>query len=82
MCIRDRPIAAEVAVAIVVAAAVMPVAAIRNSQHAIDGAHGTADTGTDRSANQTTHRTGGAVAFVGAFLRAAHDALRLSLIHI
>ena len=42
----------------------MPIAAIRNSQHAVDGAHGTADTGTDRAADQTAHRTGGTVAFV------------------
>ena len=69
--------AVEVAVAIVVAAAAI-VTPIGDSEHAFDGAHRAAYTGTDRAANHTTYRTGHTVAFVRTFLRAARDALGVS----
>ncbi len=62
-------------VAIVEAAAA--IAAIRNSEYAIHGAHRTPNAGTDRSANKPAHRTGGPVALVRALLRAAHNTLRM-----
>src|SRR5258708_32004595 len=67
------------AIAIVVAATAMAAApaAIGNTEHALDRAHGAADAGAYRTADHTTHRAGDPVTFVGAFLRAAHDALRV-----
>ena len=50
----------------------------RDPEHALDRAHGAADTGADRTADHAAHRTGDPVTFVGAFLRAAHDALGMS----
>src|SRR5437879_2893622 len=66
-------------VAVVIAAAAMaaPPATIRNSEHALDGSHGAADAGPDRTANHTADRAGNPVAFRRALLRAAHHALRM-----
>jgi hypothetical protein len=69
------PIAVEVIVAIVIAAAA--IATIRNPEHALDGAHRAADAGADRAAHHAAHRAGDPVAFPGALLGAAHDALRM-----
>src|SRR3984893_13403998 len=70
------PIAVEATMVIVKAAAAI-VTPIGNPEHAIHGAHGSADAGSDRAANQSAHRTGGPVAFIRTFLGAAHDALRV-----
>src|SRR4051794_7916410 len=66
-------------VAVVIAAATMaaPVAAVWNPEHALHSSHRAADAGADRPANHTAHRAGNPVAFPGAFLRTAHDALRM-----
>ncbi len=48
---------------------------IGNAKHAIDRAHRAADSGTDRAADDATDRTRHAIAFIRAFLRAAHDTL-------
>ena len=48
---------------------------IGNPEHTVDGANRSANAGADRSADQPADRAGGPIAFVGTFLRAAHDAL-------
>lgn len=48
---------------------------VGNAEHALDGANGAADTGTDDTANCAAHGTCDTVALIGAFLGAAHDAL-------
>ncbi len=72
---KNLPVAVESIVAIVIAAAA--IAAIVNPEHALDRAHRPADAGSDRAADHTAHRAGDPVAFPGAFLRAAHEALRM-----
>src|SRR5665213_3103581 len=62
-------------VAVVEPAAVTAIAAIGNAEHAVHGAHRTADTGADRAANHSADWTGGTAAFIRALLRAANDAL-------
>ena len=74
MTASNLPIAVEMIVAVVKAAAAIA-APIGNAEHAIHRADRAADTGSDRAADHTAYRTGGPVTFVGAFLRAAHDAL-------
>ena len=64
----------KAAVAVMIAVAVTP-AAMRKSKHALDGAHGAADASPDCAAHDTADRACDPVAFIGAFLRAAHDAL-------
>ena len=73
MTFEKLPVTPEMAVAIVITAAA--IAAIRNPEHALDCAHGAADAGSDRAANHATYGAGDPVTFVGALLRAAHDAL-------
>ena len=51
---------------------------MRNSEHAIHGAHRAADAGADRAAHDRADRTRRAVAFTGAFLRAADNTLRMA----
>jgi hypothetical protein len=51
------------------------VPAVRDAEHAFHCTDGTADAGTDGTSDHATHRTGNAVALVGALLGAAHDAL-------
>jgi len=63
-------------VAIVIAAAA--IAATIDPEHTSHRAHRAADTGSDRAADHATHRTGNPVTFTGAFLGAAHDALRIA----
>ena len=53
-------------------------AAMRNPEHALDRAHSAANTGPDRATHDTADRTCDPVALMGAFLRSAHDALRVS----
>src|ERR1700730_4533373 len=67
------PIAVEMVVAVVIAAAA--IAAIADPEHASDRAHGAADTGADCAADHTADRPGDPVAFPRALLGAAHDAL-------
>src|SRR5258705_3368493 len=67
------PITAETTVAVVIAAAA--IAAIGNSEHAVDGAHRAADAGADRATNHTAHGAGDSASFVGTLLRPAHDTL-------
>jgi len=55
-------------------AAISP-AAMRNAEYALDGADCTADTGSDSTAHDTADRARGTIAFIGPFLRAAHNAL-------
>jgi hypothetical protein len=50
---------------------------MRHTEHTLDSAHGATDTGSDGAAHDTADRTRGAVALIGAFLRATHDALRM-----
>ena len=70
----QSPIAVEVAVAIVVAAAAI-VTPIGNAEHALDRAHRTANAGTDRAANHPADWTGNPAAFIRTLLRAADNAL-------
>ena len=63
-------------VAVVIAAAAIA-DGDRNPEHALDGAHRAADAGADRATDHTADRTGDPVTFLRAFLRAAHDALRM-----
>jgi hypothetical protein len=65
----------EAIVTIVKPATVTAIAAIGNTEHAINGTHGAADTGADRAANHAADRTGGPVTLIGSLLRAADDAL-------
>jgi hypothetical protein len=51
---------------------------MRQAKHAFDRAHGAADTGANGPAYDPADRARDAVAFIGAFLRAAHDALGVS----
>jgi hypothetical protein len=76
---NDRsPVTVKAVVAVVIAVAVMAPAAMRNPEHALDRAHGAADTGPDSAAHDTADRTCDPVALIGAFLRSAHDALGVS----
>jgi hypothetical protein len=77
MTATNSPIAAEVTVAVIVTAAVIA-AVIGNAEYAVHRADGAADAGSDRSANGAADGTGNPVAFIGAFLCAAHDTLRMS----
>ena len=72
---RHLPVAVESIVAIVIAAA--PIATVVDAEYALHGAHRAADAGPDCSADDTADRAGNPVSFVGAFPRAAHDALRV-----
>jgi hypothetical protein len=74
MTIYNSPIAVEMIVAVIKAAAaiMMP---IRNAEHAIYGTHRTANAGTDRAADYTTYRAGNPIAFRGTLPRTAHKAL-------
>jgi hypothetical protein len=60
-------------VAIVIAAAAT--AAVVDAKYAPHGSRRAADTGSDRSADDAADRAANPVAFPGALLRAAHDAL-------
>ena len=66
----------ETIAAVIIAAAAM--AAVVDPEHALDGAHGAADTGADRATHHAADRAGDPVAFPGALLRAAHDALGIA----
>ena len=63
------PIAVEVMAVIVEAAAAiaMPITGIGNSQHAVHRAHRASDAGSNRPANDSTHRT----RYTAAFARAS-----------
>jgi hypothetical protein len=50
-------------------------AVMGNAEHALHRAYGAAHTGADRATDYAADRSGNPVAFVGAFLGAAHDAL-------
>jgi hypothetical protein len=51
---------------------------VGNAERALDGANRAADTGADDSANCAADGAGDPVAFVGAFLGAADDALSMA----
>jgi len=70
-------IAMETVIAVIIPTAVT-VVTVGNAEHALDRAHGAADTGADSASDHTAHRAGNAVAFMGAFLRTAHDALGMA----
>jgi hypothetical protein len=71
--------AVESTVAIVEAAAMMPiVTVIGDSKHAIYGPNRTADAGTDRAAYHGAHRARRTAALARALLRSANDSLRMS----
>src|SRR6266436_2842066 len=70
------PITAETTVAVVVAAAA--IAAIGNSEHAVDGAHRAADAGADCAAHHTAHGAGDPASLVRTLLRPANDTLGLT----
>jgi hypothetical protein len=64
-----------VTIPVVIAMAAISPAAMRNAEYALDGADCTADTGSDSTAHDTADRAPGTIAFIGPFLRAAHNAL-------
>jgi hypothetical protein len=53
-------------------------AVIGNAEDAIHSAYGSADAGPDDTSDRAAHRSGDAVAFIGAILSAADDALRVA----
>jgi hypothetical protein len=71
------PIAVEAAVAVMIAAAVVP-ARFGQAEHALDRAHGPADTGADRASDHATHGPGDPVTFVGSLLGTTDDALGMA----
>src|SRR5258707_9967270 len=73
MTVNWSPLAVEPPVAVVIAAAA--IAAIGNSEHAVDGAHRAADAGADCAANHTAHGAGDPASLVRPLLRPAHDTL-------
>ena len=54
------------------------IAAIRNAEHAFHATDRAADAGADRATDHAADRTGGAIAFAGALLGAADDALGMA----
>src|ERR1700722_13533950 len=56
----------------------MIVAVIGNAEYAVHRTDGATDAGSDRSANGAADGAGNPVAFIRAFLRAAHDTLGMS----
>ena len=62
--LRTYPIAVEVAIAVIITPAA--VAVIGNAEHALDRAHGAADTGADYTSDRPAHGTGDPVTFIGA----------------
>src|ERR1700759_103685 len=64
---------------IVAAAAVVIVAAIWNSEDAVNGPHRAADTRSDSPAHHSADRSGRAAALADAFLGSADDALRVAM---
>src|SRR5450631_2414498 len=76
MTVEGLPIAVKTIVAIVITAAA--VAAIVDPEHTLDGPHRAADAGADRAADHATDGTGNPVAFPGALLRPADDALGMA----
>ena len=50
-------------------------ARLGQAEHALDRAHGAADTGADCAPDHAAHGTGDPVTFVGSLLGAADDAL-------
>ena len=65
----------EVMIPVIIPAAAVAVMTVGNAEHALDGANGAADTGTDDAANCAAYGTCDPVAFIRAFLGSAHDAL-------
>lgn len=65
----------EAVIPVIVPAAAVAVMTVGNAEHTLDCAYGAADTGTDDASDCAAHGTGDPVAFIGAFLGAAHDAL-------
>jgi hypothetical protein len=53
-------------------------AVIGNAEDTIHGTYGSADTGPDDASDSAAHRSGDAVAFIGAILSASHDALSVA----
>jgi hypothetical protein len=53
-------------------------AVIGNAEDAVDSTDGSADAGSDDTSDRAAHRSGDAVAFIGAILSAAHNALRVA----
>jgi hypothetical protein len=52
-------------------------AAIWYPQHAVHSSDSPTDTGANRCTNRTADRASHSVAFIGPFLRATHDSLRV-----
>ncbi len=66
----------EVPVAVAIAvAAVVPVMRLGQAEHALDRAHGAADTGADRASHDPADKARNPVAFIGSLLGSAEDAL-------
>jgi hypothetical protein len=59
----------------VIVAAAAAMAVIGNSQNAVDGANGAADTGTDDTTDRAAHGAGDTVAFVRSLLGTTDNAL-------
>jgi hypothetical protein len=53
-------------------------AVMRNPEYALDRAHGATNSGPDRPTDDSTYRPGDAIAFIGTFLRPAHDSLSVA----
>ena len=53
----------------------MPAAVVGDAENAVYGAHSATDTGSDDTSDRTANGPGNPVTFIGAFLRATHDAL-------
>lgn len=68
----------ETMIAVIISAAAVTVMTMGNAEHTFDCTNGAADTGTDDASDCAAYGAGDPVAFVGAFLRAAHDALSVA----
>jgi hypothetical protein len=55
----------------------VPIAAIRNPEHAVDGPHRTANTGADRAANHSADGPGDPAALISSLAGPTRDALRV-----
>jgi hypothetical protein len=68
----------EAADAVAIAVAMVMPMRFGEPEHALDRAHGAADTGADRASDHAAHGTGYAITFVGALLRTTDNALGMA----
>ncbi|MDA9427245.1 hypothetical protein XH97_34795 [Bradyrhizobium sp. CCBAU 53380] len=65
----------EAVIPVIISAAAVAVVTVGNAEHAFHRTDRATDTGSHDASDRAAHRTGDPVAFMRAFLSAAHDAL-------